>query len=46
MFSTFGLDTITLLRTQSTAAAAWNIAGHCGAGLLAIYVGVLAGTRG
>lgn len=44
-FSTFGLDTITLLRTQSMAAAAWNVAAHVGAGLLAVYAGLLVGMK-
>ena len=43
-FSTFGLDTVTLLRTGSATAAAWNIAAHAGLGLFAAYGGLLLGS--
>jgi fluoride exporter len=42
-FSTFGLDTVTLLRTAPTAAAVWNVVAHLGLGLLAVYGGLLLG---
>lgn len=45
-FSTFGFDTITLMRTHSAPAALWNVAGHVGLGLLAVHVGMLIGARG
>jgi CrcB protein len=45
-FSTFGLDTITLLRSQSTGAAIWNVAGQVVLGLLAVQIGIALGTRG
>lgn len=44
-FSTFGLDTITLVRGQAAPAALWNIAGHVGLGLLAVQAGLLLGSR-
>lgn len=45
-FSTFGLDTLTLIRIHSSAAAVWNVAGHVGAGLMAVQAGLLIGSRG
>jgi CrcB protein len=44
-FSTFGLDTLTLIRAHSSAAALWNVAAHIGAGLMAVHAGMLIGTR-
>jgi fluoride exporter len=41
-FSTFGLDTITLVRT-APAAAAWNVVAHVVLGLAAVYGGLLVG---
>ena len=43
-FSTFGLDTITLLRTAPAAAAIWNVAAHVAVGLLAVYGGLVLGS--
>ena len=40
-FSTFGLDTVTLARTQSMTPAAWNVLGQVGIGLLAVHAGIL-----
>ena len=45
-FSTFGLDTITLFRSQSTNAALLNVGGQVILGLLAVRLGMLVGTRG
>lgn len=45
-FSTFGLDTITLFRSQSTNAALLNVGGQVILGLLAVKLGMLVGTRG
>jgi CrcB protein len=42
-FSTFGLDTITLLRTAPPAMAAWNVFAHVGFGLAAVYCGLVVG---
>ena len=42
-FSTFGLDTMTLARTGLTGAAIGNVIGQVVFGLLAVYVGFLAG---
>lgn len=39
-FSTFGLDTMTLLRAGDPAGAFWNVALQVGAGLGAVYVGM------
>ena len=44
-FSTFGLDTLTLMRTHSAPAAMWNVAGHVALGLLAVQAGLLLGSR-
>lgn len=44
-FSTFGLDTLTLARSHSMAAATWNVASHVGVGLLAVWAGMLIGAR-
>jgi fluoride exporter len=44
-FSTFGLDTITLARTHSLAAALWNVMAHVVIGLLAVQVGLFFGSR-
>jgi CrcB protein len=44
-FSTFGLDTITLARTHSAAAAMWNVAGHVALGLLAVQAGLFLASR-
>ena len=38
-FSTFGLDTITLLRTAPSTAAVGNVVAHLGLGLTAVYGG-------
>jgi CrcB protein len=40
-FSTFGLDTITLARTQSMTPAVWNVIGQVALGLLAVQAGIL-----
>ena len=45
-FSTFGLDTLTLARTQSAGQAAANVAVQVIGGLLAVWVGYYLGTRG
>jgi CrcB protein len=42
-FSTFGLDTITLLRTAPSATAAWNVLAQVGLGLFAVYAGLVLG---
>ena len=39
-FSTFGLDTVTLARTQSMAPAIWNLVGQVVIGLLAVQTGI------
>jgi fluoride exporter len=44
-FSTFGLDTITLVRTHSIAAALWNVMAHVVVGLLAVQAGLFLGSR-
>jgi CrcB protein len=44
-FSTFGLDTITLARSHSAAAATWNVAGHVALGLLAVQAGLFLASR-
>ncbi|MGH9237255.1 MAG: fluoride efflux transporter FluC [Vicinamibacterales bacterium] len=44
-FSTFGLDTITLARTQSMSAALWNVTAHVVIGLLAVQAGLFIGSR-
>jgi CrcB protein len=44
-FSTFGLDTITLVRTHSMPAALWNITAHVVIGLLAVQAGLFIGSR-
>jgi len=44
-FSTFGLDTITLARTQSMSAALWNVTAHVLIGLLAVQAGIFFGSR-
>ena len=44
-YSTFGLDTITLART-STTAAMWNVVAQLVIGLLAVRMGMLLGARG
>jgi len=44
-FSTFGLDTITLVRTHSISAALWNVMAHVVIGLLAVQAGVALGRR-
>ena len=45
-FSTFGLDTITLARTQPMTSAFWNVAGQVALGLLAVLAGMLLTSRG
>src|SRR6266545_3397060 len=40
-FSTFGLDTLTLARTQSMMPAAWNVVAQVALGLLAVQAGIL-----
>ena len=45
-FSTFGLDTVTLARTQSMTPAIWNIIGQVALGLLAVQAGILLTSRG
>ena len=45
-FSTFGLDTITLVRTGSMSAAAWNVIAQVGLGLVAVQLGMLLTARG
>ena len=44
-FSTFGLDTITLLRTESMTPAIWNVVGQVVIGLLAVQIGILLTNR-
>jgi CrcB protein len=44
-FSTFGLDTITLVKTHSTLAATWNVLAQVAAGLIAVQAGIWIGTR-
>jgi CrcB protein len=45
-FSTFGLDTVTLARTQSLTPAVWNVVAQVALGLLAVQAGILLGSRG
>ena len=45
-FSTFGLDTITLVRAHSINAALLNVAGQVLLGLLAVKLGMVLGARG
>jgi fluoride exporter len=45
-FSTFGLDTFLLLRTHGSALALWNVAGHLGGGMLAVWIGYHLGSAG
>ena len=44
-FSTFGLDTITLMRTGSITPAIWNVAGQVVIGLLAVQTGIALSNR-
>ena len=44
-FSTFGLDTITLARTQSLTPAIWNVAAQVVLGLLAVQAGIAVTNR-
>jgi CrcB protein len=44
-FSTFGLDTITLVRAHSISAALWNVMAHVVIGLLAVQAGLFIGSR-
>lgn len=44
-FSTFGLDTITLARTNSISAAIWNVMAQVVIGLLAVQAGMVLGGR-
>jgi CrcB protein len=44
-FSTFGLDTMTLARGGAMGAAAWNVIGQVGIGLVAVQLGLLVGAR-
>ena len=44
-FSTFGLDTMTLVRGGALDAAIWNVVGQMGIGLLAVQIGLLIGVR-
>ena len=44
-FSTFGLDTVTLARTQSMTPAVWNVIGQVALGLLAVQAGILLASR-
>jgi len=44
-FSTFGLDTMTLVRGGALDAAAWNVIGQVGIGLIAVQLGLLVGAR-
>ena len=39
-FSTFGLDAVTLARTQSMTPAVWNVLGQVVLGLLAVQAGI------
>ena len=43
-FSTFGLDTITLVKSHSTAAATWNVLAQVGLGLIGVQAGIWIGT--
>jgi CrcB protein len=45
-FSTFGLDTVTLARTQSMTPAVWNVIGQVVLGLLAVHAGMFLASRG
>ena len=45
-FSTFGLDTITLVRTGAMSSAAWNVIAQVGLGLIAVQLGMLLTARG
>lgn len=45
-FSTFGLDTVTLVRGHSTNAALLNVGAQVVLGLLAVRLGMFVGTRG
>ena len=45
-FSAFGLDTLTLARTQSVSAAMWNVVAQVVLGLLAVRLGMFIGGRG
>jgi CrcB protein len=38
-FSSFGLDTLTLVHEGRRMAAAWNVAGQVGLGLLSVFLG-------
>ena len=42
-FSTFGLDTLTLVRSASTASAVANVVAHVAVGLSAVYGGLVLG---
>ena len=44
-FSTFGLDTLTLARAHSSSAAVWNVVAQVALSLLAVRLGMLAGSR-
>jgi CrcB protein len=44
-FSSFGLDTFTLVREGRPLVAAINVAGQVAAGLLAVFVGYAVGSR-
>ena len=44
-FSTFGLDTVTLARTQSMTPAVWNVIGQVALGLLAVQAGIFLSNR-
>ena len=44
-FSTFGLDTVTLGRTQSMTPAVWNVIGQVALGLLAVQAGIFLASR-
>jgi len=44
-FSTFGLDTVTLARTQSMTPAVWNVIGQVALGLLAVQAGILLSSK-
>jgi CrcB protein len=43
-FSSFGLDTMTLVRSPSSSIAVWNVVAQLGLGLGAVYAGLLLGT--
>ena len=45
-FSSFGLDTMTMVRTHASMAAMWNVLGQVGIGLLAVHLGMVIGSRG